>query len=110
MRHQLKHGFAVALFVGFQVFGASQAAQASGPSSAEETIRAAELMRHIVVLVAPDMEGRAAGTAGEARAADYIAGEFRGIGLQPGGEAGSYFQPFDVALDRKSTRLNSSHR
>src|ERR1041384_5406372 len=106
MGHQLKHGFAVALFVGFQVFGASQAARASGPSSAEETIRAAELMRHVVVLAAPDMEGRAAGTAGEARAADYIAGEFRGIGLQPGGEAGSYFQPFDVALGTKLGRVN----
>src|SRR5581483_9667195 len=82
------------------------AAQANDYGAGDDTIRAAELMRHVAALAAPDMEGRGAGSAGEARAADYIAGQFRGIGLEPGGEAGSYFQSFDVPLGAKLGRVN----
>ena len=53
------------------------------------------------------MEGRGAGTAGEARAADYIAGEFRKIGLKPAGDDGSYFQSFDITL---GVRLGKDNR
>ncbi|MFP4624641.1 MAG: M28 family peptidase, partial [Gemmatimonadota bacterium] len=38
------------------------------------------------------LEGRLAGTAGAACAAEYIAYTFRRLGLAPGGEDGSYFQ------------------
>jgi aminopeptidase YwaD len=39
-------------------------------------------------------EGRRAGTRGADLAADWIAGQMRAIGIEPGGEAGGYFQPF----------------
>ena len=58
------------------------------------------MMGHIQTLCAPEMEGRGLGTAGLNKAADYIAGHFAKMGLQPGGEQG-YFQIWDgtVAAD-----------
>jgi hypothetical protein len=54
--------------------------------------RSADLMAHVEFLAADRMEGRGVGTVGLEKASDYIAGEFRGAGLQPGGDGGSYFQ------------------
>ncbi len=42
------------------------------------------------------LEGRLSGSAGERCAAEYIASEFARIGLEPGGEAGGYFQPIEL--------------
>jgi len=75
-------------------------------AAAEESIGGADLLRTIQVLAAPETEGRGAGTAGEARAADYIAGEFKKIGLKPAGDRGGYFQSFDIALGVKLGRDN----
>jgi aminopeptidase YwaD len=47
-------------------------------------------------LASPAMEGRASGTAGADRAAQYIADQFRRIGLRPAGDAGTYLQRFTV--------------
>ena len=44
------------------------------------------------VLSDPRWEGRALGTTGMDLAAEYIAGEFEALGLQPGGESFTYFQ------------------
>jgi hypothetical protein len=79
---------------------------ADAPAAAEQSIRAADLLRSVQTLAAPGMAGRGAGTAGEARAADYIAGEFRKIGLKPAGDKGGYFQFFDIALGVKLGRDN----
>ena len=38
------------------------------------------------------MQGREAGTIGNVRATDYIAGELRRLGVEPAGEGGTYFQ------------------
>lgn len=42
------------------------------------------------------LEGRLSGSVGERCAAEYIAGEFARIGLEPGGEGGGYFQPIEL--------------
>ena len=48
---------------------------------------------HTTEALADDgMEGRDTGTAAYQQAADYVAGRFKAAGLQPAGEAGSYFQ------------------
>jgi Zn-dependent M28 family amino/carboxypeptidase len=47
-------------------------------------------------LASPAFEGRGAGTAGLDSAARLIAGEMRWLGLQPGGDDGTFFQKFDV--------------
>ena len=54
------------------------------------------VMSMVRALAAPKMEGRGAGTAGLDSAAALIAGEMRWLGLRPGGEDGTYFQPFEV--------------
>lgn len=52
------------------------------------------VQRHTVELADDKYEGRGAGYPGERRAADYIAAQFKQIGLAPAGDAGGYFQPF----------------
>ncbi|MEK7823565.1 MAG: M28 family peptidase [Candidatus Eisenbacteria bacterium] len=56
----------------------------------------ATVMYMVRALADPAMEGRGAGTAGLDSAARLIAGEMRWLGLRPGGDDGTYFQPFEV--------------
>jgi len=67
--------------------------------------RVAALRAHVEVLAGKDMGGRGSGTPGNARAARYIAAEFRRLGLKPLGtsrqedpaapmDGSGYFQPF----------------
>jgi len=53
-----------------------------------------KLAGHVAFLAAPERQGRGIGTAGLDAAAEYVAAQFRAIGLQPGGDAGSWFQSF----------------
>ncbi len=52
------------------------------------------LLDHVTWLSAPEREGRGIGTRGLDAAAEYVAEAFRAAGLRPGGENGTYFQPF----------------
>jgi hypothetical protein len=61
----------------------------------------------VQTLAAPEMEGRATGSPGMQRAARFIAGEFERAGLEPRGDAGSYFQVFDVVT---GIRLGDGNR
>src|SRR5262245_58934318 len=56
----------------------------------------ARLRKDIFFIASPACEGRGPGTKGIDLAADYIASEFKKIGLKPGWK-GNYFQPFGVA-------------
>lgn len=47
------------------------------------------------------LEGRAAGTRGYDVAALYVANRYRALGLQPGGDAGSYFQAVPLVEGRR---------
>ena len=57
---------------------------------------AADLQAHVLALTAPEMEGRGSGTPGGDRAARYIGAELARLGLQPGGDGGTFFQEFVV--------------
>lgn len=82
-------------------------ALAAGLAHAAAVVPPAEwLIDQVRVLSAPDMDGRAAGTAGADRAARHIARVFQEAGLRPGGEAGSFLQPFEVPT---GTRLGASN-
>ncbi len=50
-------------------------------------------------LASDELAGRAPGTPGLVEAGDFLAGEFRRIGLQPLPELGGYFQPFTMHLN-----------
>lgn len=77
---------------------ASFAQKASKPDSYAKTITSADLKRHLYIVAGPEMEGRETATEGQRKAAAYIEGEFRRIGLQPGnGE--SYLQPYPLFQD-----------
>ena len=54
------------------------------------------LKGHIGILADDALEGRRAGTEGERKAMDYIAGEFSKLGLQPKGENGGFIQAFPI--------------
>jgi len=55
-------------------------------------IAADDIRTHVYQLAADSMGGRAAGSRGNFLAAEYIAGVFQRLGLQPAGEGGTFFQ------------------
>jgi hypothetical protein len=66
--------------------------------TATAPLGAADLQAHVEALTAPEMEGRGSGTPGGDRAARYIAETLAWAGLRPGGDAGTFFQEFAVAV------------
>jgi Peptidase family M28/PDZ domain len=104
MKDKLKNR--LALFFLLALFLLSAAAARRDDLAAEQSIRGADLLRSVQTLAAPAMDGRGAGTTGEALAAAYIAGEFRKLALKPAGDKDSYFQSFDIALGVKLGRDN----
>src|SRR6187549_3631773 len=58
-------------------------------------------MQHVSFLASDDLKGRGNGSAELERAAEYIAAQFRSYGLQPAGDKGSYFQKFDITVERE---------
>jgi Zn-dependent M28 family amino/carboxypeptidase len=65
-----------------------------------QTLKAADIEKHQVVLSDGAMEGREAGSDGGHKAAVYIAEQLKKYNLHPGGAEGTYFQPFGE-LQRK---------
>jgi Peptidase family M28 len=55
---------------------------------------------HLSALAHDSMEGRGPGTPGGLRAGNYIARQFREIGLIPGGDSGTYFHHFQYQTTR----------
>ena len=57
-----------------------------------------ELRRDVQFLASPELLGRGVDTPGIKLARDYLAAEFARAGLRPGGDDGTFFQPFDVVV------------
>ncbi len=55
------------------------------------------MLRHVKVLASDEFEGRAPGSHGEQLSVDYIAGQFKALGLQPGNPDGTYVQAVPLA-------------
>jgi hypothetical protein len=60
------------------------------------SIRSEALLAHVKYLASDELEGRGNGTKGLEKAGDYIAAQFKAVGLQPGGKDGGWFQPFGL--------------
>ncbi|MFP5262865.1 MAG: M28 family peptidase [Blastocatellia bacterium] len=72
---------------------APQRAGAMGPADAALAVITADgLMKHIKVLASDEYEGRGPGTRGEELSINYIADQFKQVGLAPGNTDGTYFQ------------------
>jgi len=78
------------------------------PRPTTAAITAADLMTRLYVYADDSMLGREAGTIGNVKATDYISAELRRLGLEPAGDAGTYFQAIPMAprgLDSAATSL-----
>ncbi|HEX2093493.1 MAG TPA: M28 family peptidase [Longimicrobiaceae bacterium] len=64
------------------------------PTSPE--IRTADLTTRLYLVADDSMQGRRVGEPGNVMATDYIAAEFRRLGLEPAGENGTYFQTVPI--------------
>ncbi|HEX6058182.1 MAG TPA: M28 family peptidase [Gemmatimonadaceae bacterium] len=65
---------------------------AASAGATEPSITAEDMRRRIFAFAHDSMLGREAGTLGNVKATDYVAAEFRRLGLEPAGENGTYFQ------------------
>ena len=70
--------------------------QANPPHEAMESIRADEAFEHVRVLASDEYEGRGVGTAGDAKAVEYIVGHLKKWKLAPAGKDGGFVQPFRI--------------
>jgi Zn-dependent M28 family amino/carboxypeptidase len=75
-------------FASFLAFASSGDAADPAPEISADRIKAA-----VAYLASDRLEGRGPGTRGEILATEYLAAEFKKVGLQPIGERGTYFQP-----------------
>jgi Zn-dependent M28 family amino/carboxypeptidase len=85
--------------------------RAADPSiEAGKVITTDGLMNHIKTLSSDEYEGRGPGTPGEEKSINYIADQFKKIGLQPGNTDGSYFQkvPLVGITTSKDTEMKVS--
>ncbi|MDT8342246.1 MAG: M28 family peptidase, partial [Longimicrobiales bacterium] len=66
----------------------------AAPDPAQEELEG--VLAHVRVLADDALEGRGVASRGERCAGEYIADWFESLGLEPAGEAGTYFQTFPV--------------
>jgi aminopeptidase YwaD len=78
----------------------------AAPPASRPAFDPARYLEHVKYLASPELRGRGTGMPELDKAADYIARQFRLIGLEPVA-GGSYFQPFQVTVN---ARLGSNNR
>ncbi len=76
----------------------AQKKSAANPQSFAASITEADLKKQLYIVAGAEMEGRETATEGQRKAAAYIEGEFRRLGLQAG-FMGSFQFPFPVYRD-----------
>ncbi len=78
------------------------------PRATEPAITANDLRTRLYQIADDSMRGRRIGEPGNAKTTEYIANEFRRLGLRPAGDSGSYFQVLTfgtIGFDMGSARL-----
>lgn len=79
----------------------------AGAAGAQATTRGDQWWHHVEIIAADAMNGRLTGSADYLRAADYVIGQFKALGLRPAGTDG-YFQPIDFveqSVDQAATKV-----
>src|SRR3954468_7513535 len=86
------------------VLGAGSCSAATSPSitpaGTSAAITPADLERRLTIIAHDSMQGRETGSAGDFKTAEYIAAEFKRLGLTPAGENGTYFETVPFWLTR----------
>lgn len=88
--------------IGLLVAFSAWSLESSSLSSSVEILKT-----HARFLASEKLTGRGINTPGIRLARDYIAGEFAKLGLQPGGDNGSYLQAFEVATGVRAEQPTS---
>jgi hypothetical protein len=90
------------LFLLLPLFSVFLNAQAIDPAEkvGYTSINATNIKANLTVLASDSLEGRETSYLGQKKAANYIAGIFKKLNLEPLGDNGTYFQHFDVELSR----------
>lgn len=91
------------------VCGCASASQQSSGAATVAAITPADLEHRLRIIADDSTMGRASGSEGDYKTAEYIASEFRRLGLEPAGENGTYFQtvPFWVSAADPESRLDA---
>src|SRR5947208_12530559 len=84
--------FMLALSGVAQKSAGSKAKPLGPPTAALNVITADGVLNHIKTLASDKFEGRGPGTPGEDLSINYIADQFKNVGLAPGNTDGTYFQ------------------
>jgi hypothetical protein len=97
-RKNYRSGFAIAVLVACSLYLSSLIATPVVHPAAELVpgLSVERYSSHLNFLARPEMKGRGNGTPELEWAADYLASQFQAAGLQPAGEDGTFFQPFDL--------------
>ena len=97
-----------ALSIGLVVCGCAGATQQSSSGATVAAITPADLEHRLRIIADDSTMGRASGSEGDYKTADYIASEFKRLGLEPAGENGTYFQtvPFWVRAADPASQLD----
>ena len=100
------------VLLGACAFGCAGASQRASDAGTVPAITTADLERRLRIIADDSMMGRASGSEGDFKTAEYIASEFRRLGLEPAGENGTYFQtvPFWTAAADPASRLEVDGR
>jgi hypothetical protein len=86
----------LALFTLLALAAGSCLAAEDNSAAAKTHFTAETYLAHIRYLASDELGGRLPGTPGSRAATEYIAEQFRKLGLEPGGVDDTYFQPFTV--------------
>ena len=104
----------LAVLVGPQALFAQFAGTIPPPSEYKagwDTITTELARKHLSYLAGPECQGRGTGQPGYQKAAEYVADQFKALGLIPIGDNGTYFQgvPFNsTSIDDAGTSLKGS--
>lgn len=89
------------------LFGLALAVLAPRMSAQPESITSDRLQRHVRYLASDELEGRAAGSPGNDKAAEYIVYHMQHAGLRPGINDTSYLQRFEFISNVKLGMANA---
>jgi hypothetical protein len=70
-------------------------------------LSAQRYMQHVSFLASDALKGRGNGTPELERAAEYIASQFRSLGLKPAGDGGGFFQKFEITTGLQFSSKNA---
>ena len=76
----------------------------------QDEITVSYLRTHLSAIAADSMQGRETGTKGQKMAADYLAEQYRKMGLKPVGDNKTYYQNFDLTATKRDSTVFKTYK